>query len=576
MSQTTLPFSALSAPKGNPRKKVNQAAIAGLAQSIKTDGVVQNLVVVPEGDGRYRVHIGKRRYRALKLLRQRGDIGDDFPVPVDIREELEGDDALRLATIENVQREPLDPIDEAEAFAALTHDGSSIDDVAARTGVSEQTVRRRLALAALSKEAKAMVRSGELSLAIAEALTLGNEGQQRQFIDALREGAHVTADSVRSALLRDRPSKALAIFDPELYSGTYTTDLFGTEEETFFDDVDEFNRLQKEAVDEIARKQASRSEFVDIHNSYAAPWWQYRKAAKGERSGMVINLSPSGSVEIRRGLLRTAARHSNADDAAPAKPERGERPEHGPTLLRYTASEKTIAVLGALLANPRKMAEVAAVLLLSAHLSGNPVRIEPHPSLRLLHERNPKPKGLQSLLSVMGELATKISLVRAEEQDGAASTEGIVGFNDKLAIYEAVQQLPDHDLAHILALVPLLAFGQERLDAIEPQTSLFSTVARDLGVSMRDWWTPGEEYLAMLKRDQLETVAVESGASVGMSRFISYNKKGLVEALARHFANASDPTTKHDEFGEKGRTWLPKLMHFGDSKPEMDDQVQTQ
>jgi ParB family transcriptional regulator, chromosome partitioning protein len=576
MSQTTLPFSALSAPKGNPRKKINQAAIVGLAQSIKADGVVQNLVVIPEADGRYRVHIGKRRYRALKLLLQQGDIEDDFPVPVDIRDELDSDDALRLATVENVQREALDPIDEAEAFATLAHRGSSIGDVAARTGVSEQTVRRRLALAALSKDAKAMVRSGELSLAVAEALTLGNESQQRQFIDAVRDGAHLTADNVRSALLRDRPSKALAIFDPELYSGTYTTDLFGTEDETFFDDVEEFNRLQREAVDEIAKKHSKRSEFVDIHNSYAAPWWQYRKATKGESSGTVINLSPNGSVEVRRGLQRTAAHNSDNGDATQAKPERIVRAEHGPTLLRYTASEKTAAVLGALLANPRKMAEVAAVLLLSAHRIGNPVRIELHASLRSVGERSVKSKGLQSLLSGIGELAAKVGLVSSDEGDGSASIESIAGFNDQLAIYQALQQLPDHDLARILSFVPLLAFGQERLEAIEPETSLFSAIARDLDVSMREWWMPSEEYLAMLRREQLEAVAVESGAAVGMSRFISYKKKGLVEALARHFAKTSDPAGIRDELAEKGRSWLPRLMHFGDNAPEIEDPTNSQ
>lgn len=568
MSQTTLPLSALLAPEGNPRKTFNKAAIAGLAQSIKSDGLVQNLVVVPEGDGLYRVKIGKRRYRALKLLRQRGEIDDGYPVPVDIREDLDGQDGLRLATVENVQREALDPIDEAEAFADLTQNGSSIEDVAARTGISEQTVRRRLALAGLCPDAKAMVRAGELSVAVAEALTLGNASQQRQFVDVAKEGGHLTAESVRSALLSDRPSKALAIFAPELYGGTYTTDLFGTDDETYFDDIEEFDRLQRQAVDELAKKHSKRADFVDVHNDYSAPWWQYRKVEKGERSGVVINLSPTGSVEIRKGLQRTAARDSGTDDQASERPK-PPRPEYGPTMLRYVASERTIAVLGALLANPRKMAEVAAVLLLSSHISGNPVRVSIHDGIRILGQRAPKPKGFQALQETVAKLATKVGLVSDDERDGAISTDGIVGFNDELAIYRAVQVLPDHDLAQMLSFVPLLAFGQEHIDKVEPGTSFFSEIARDLGVSIRDWWTPNEDYLGMLKREQLEAVAVESGASVGLSRLIAYRKKELVAALGRYFAKTSDASVKLDEFDAKGLRWLPALMRIPDKTADI-------
>jgi ParB/RepB/Spo0J family partition protein len=112
--QTSVPLSTLLPPKDNPRRTLDQSLIAGLAQSIKTDGILQNLLVRPEDEGRYRIVFGKRRYLALQYLKKRGDIDESYPVPVDIKEELDEGEAMRLATVENVQREQLHPMDEAE------------------------------------------------------------------------------------------------------------------------------------------------------------------------------------------------------------------------------------------------------------------------------------------------------------------------------------------------------------------------------------------------------------------------------------------------------------------------------
>src|SRR6266571_435111 len=102
MTLKTLPLSALCPPKDNPRRNIDQAAIASLAESIKTDGVLQNLVVEPDGAGKFRVISGKRRFLALKLLKRQGTIDGDFKVPVEVRKNLGNGDALRIATVENV------------------------------------------------------------------------------------------------------------------------------------------------------------------------------------------------------------------------------------------------------------------------------------------------------------------------------------------------------------------------------------------------------------------------------------------------------------------------------------------
>ncbi|UCI07334.1 ParB/RepB/Spo0J family partition protein [Mesorhizobium sp. B1-1-8] len=569
MSQTYLPLSALSAPKGNPRKAFSAKTIAGLAQSIKTDGVLQNLTVIPQQDGTYRIHIGKRRYLALQLLRRNGDIDDAYRVPVEIKEDLDGRAALRIATVENVQREALDPIDEAEAFRTLLRNGSSLADVAVQTGLSENTVRRRLALANLSKEAKALVRSGHLPLAVAEALTLGNETQQKQFVEAAKDGARLTSDYVRAALLEARPAKSTAVFDPSLYKGTYTTDLFGDEEATFFDDVEEFHRLQKQAVDDLADTHRKKADFVDVFNGYSTPWWQYRKADKGQKRGVVINLAPNGAVEIRKGLTKNTP---DDDGQTTESQQHKPRPEFGPSLLAYFAHHKTIALMGALAEQPRKMMEVAAVLLLSAHRIGNRIRIDQHPALRDPSLIEARPRGYATMEGTAQALAERLGFGKGaseEEQDESSAPVFPLGGNvDEASLYQSVKTLSDEDLGFLIAFLPLVAFGKDGISEEDDLNSLYHVIAKDLDLATRDWWMPTEQFLAMLKREQLEEAAIESGASIRLGRLERLKKKELVAALANHFRKTADLSAELDEFDAKGRQWLPRLMQFHEDAQE--------
>ena len=211
MTLTTVPLSALRPAKDNPRRSFSKEQIAGLARSIRADGVLQNLIVRPEGDGAYRITTGKRRYLALQLLKKEGAIDDEYAVPVTIRDDLADSDALRIATVENVQREQLHPMDEAEAFAKLLQSGATVEVLTEKTGLSSSTVRRRLALASLSGDAKKALRAGDISLSIAETLTLGTPGQQRTMLGTLAV-EDLDADDVRSMLIEQKASVAMAIF----------------------------------------------------------------------------------------------------------------------------------------------------------------------------------------------------------------------------------------------------------------------------------------------------------------------------------------------------------------------------
>jgi len=558
MTLKTVSLSVLCPSKDNPRRNIDKDAIIGLAESIKIDGVLQNLVVEKCDEGRFRVISGSRRLLALKLLKRQGVIDGDYKVPVEVRKFGDGD-ALRISTIENVQRSDLEPVDEAEAFARMLQNGASIDDVAAKTGLSEQTIRRRVALSDLCEEVKDAVRKDEVPLGSAEALTLGTHDQQRSVLHDLREGAELDRESIREMLCAQKPAVSDAIFPLERYTGRLTRDLFADEETTYFDDVEQFFALQKEAVGALAEKHRKKAAWVYVFNSYGIPWWQYGEARKGKRGGVVINLHPSGRVEIKEGLVRHQVKEEvvEATKEAPEAPK--ERPEVSSGLVRYAALQKSIAVQAALLEKPRKAKEVAAVCLLLGLVPSKRLRIDVHPCVTAWDESQKKPKAFEAVSAELSRLSQLLGV----QFDARARVLSANGWEDMPSgLYQVVQSLSDEDLDRLSTLLVVLSFGQCSIDELDTGESLFNRVAADLGLSMRDWWTPDAEFLALLRKDQLEGVAIESAASLRMGKLKSYGKKELVDALAKYFERTADPTATLDEHDQKGRTWSPPLLSF--------------
>jgi ParB family transcriptional regulator, chromosome partitioning protein len=147
MTMQSVSLSALEASAANPRRKIDRKAIEGLAASIRTDGLLHNLVVSPvKGQKgtkagkkeRYQIVSGSRRFEALRLLEQRGELPEDFTVAVEVRDDLSKDQTLRIATVENLQRQNMTPLEEAAALTKLVHKGVTLDDVVAQTGHHHQ------------------------------------------------------------------------------------------------------------------------------------------------------------------------------------------------------------------------------------------------------------------------------------------------------------------------------------------------------------------------------------------------------------------------------------------------------
>jgi ParB family chromosome partitioning protein len=198
-----LPIDLLAPSPLQPRRDFPEDQLNSLAQSIRERGVLQPLLVRPARDPQaaaYEIVAGERRWRAA----QRAGLHE---IPVVVRD-MEDATALELALIENLQRQDLSPLDEAEAFRRLTQElGHSQDELAQALGRSRSHVANTMRLLALPEPIRAMLRDGSLSAGHARAL-LGAANPERLALQIVARDLSVRqaeALARRGAAARPRP-----------------------------------------------------------------------------------------------------------------------------------------------------------------------------------------------------------------------------------------------------------------------------------------------------------------------------------------------------------------------------------
>jgi ParB family chromosome partitioning protein len=377
------------------------------------------------------------------------------------------------------------------------------------------------------------------------------------------------ADDVRSMLIEQKASVAMAIFPRDRYAGTLTTDLFADEETTYFDDVDQFLALQKEAAEALAEERRKTAAFVEVLCLHSVPWWQYREAEEGEPAGVVINLHPSGAVEVRDGLARheVEERVVQTTRASPIAPRvKRERPEFTTDLLYYAACQRSAAVQAALLENPRKGKEAVAILLFMGLRRESGLRLTLHayrstPPAEQLHRSH------RTVEAAASALADELGVPGAGGGNGEAvdGVSRLIGDLDAAAAFDAVTRLPDGSLDRLVPLLPILCFGQEYLDMVDEGDTVFNRIAISCGLRMRSWWTPDAPFLALLTREQLLAVAGEAGAAERFTGMNGWTKKRLVEELAAFFQMQGDAPASEDG-DRRAHDWLPGILQFSATK----------
>ena len=200
----TLPVESLIPGKYQPRTRMDPAALAELADSIRAQGLMQPILARAVDGGRYEIIAGERRWRASQLAGL-------AEVPVLVRE-VADDQALKMALIENIQREDLNPLEEAQGLQRLIQEfDMTHQSVAESVGRSRAAVTNILRLLNLAKPVQAMLLDGQIEMGHARALLPLPAARQIEVAhEVARRGLSVReVERLVSRLLNPKQPKAM-------------------------------------------------------------------------------------------------------------------------------------------------------------------------------------------------------------------------------------------------------------------------------------------------------------------------------------------------------------------------------
>lgn len=219
-----LPISQVQPGLNQPRKRFDEEALADLADSIRTHGVIQPLTVRRLASGYYQIIAGERRWRASKLAGLK-----EVPAVV-----IEADDrkVMELGLIENLQREDLNPIEEANGYKVLMKDfGMSQEEVALRVGKSRPAIANATRLLALPDPVQELLEQGRLTAGHARAILGAPSASQQRNLAQRAVDEQLSVRQVEEAVRRmlreetDAPAKEKAPDPHKIYRDSVEKEL---------------------------------------------------------------------------------------------------------------------------------------------------------------------------------------------------------------------------------------------------------------------------------------------------------------------------------------------------------------
>lgn len=296
-------------PSGaNPRKSFDQEAIAELAASIREQGLLQNLLVKPAGDGRYAIVSGERRFRALSLLASKADWPDRVAnIPVKV---VAGDDAaaqLAIALIENLQRQDVNPMEEALALRQLQRMDPktwTTENIARAIGCKIRRVQQLLQLTEkLEPDSQTALREGRINFSQARIIAMAAGKKQKELLKEAIDGHD------RAALERELRHGMIpvgkAIFDVGK-SGLELVEL--QKGKLYFRNREAFLQAQHAAARAKAAELRRQWAWARIHKGYFYSG-NFASSTDRKKAGCIIEIDEYwGDVKIHTGLVEKPRR----------------------------------------------------------------------------------------------------------------------------------------------------------------------------------------------------------------------------------------------------------------------------
>ncbi|MFM9850380.1 MAG: ParB/RepB/Spo0J family partition protein [Hyphomicrobiaceae bacterium] len=522
--------------------------IDSLAASIAALGVIQPLLVRKDGEA-YEIVAGRRRYLAARKLNADGAAETD-KLPCVLLEADDDATAIEASLAENVERLPMDDLEQYEAFAALRRKGLAEADIAAHFGISEQVVKRRLAIANLHPDIRRLYRAGEIETQTLQLLTLATKERQKAWL-ALHSDPEQEPPppwQLKAWLLGGAEiATTAALFDEATYLGGITADLFG--EQRYFTDPEEFWRLQNAAIAE-RREQLLKSGWSGVHivepDRRFQPW-DYESVAKADGGEVYLVVEPDGHVTVHKGLkprgeTRRAGRKTGEDDSAERASAGVERPEMSGPLASYVDLVRHSAVRLAVADRP----DVALRLMLAHAIGGGRwwgVEAEPQrPETPAIGEAV---AGLASESAFAKRRAKAAKMLRVETDSVPIVAHDASGCRTA-EVFARLLDMTDAQVGQVLAVV--------MAETLAAGSNLIDTLGQRLEVDCLRHWQPDDTYFGLVRdREAVSGMLAEVIGETAANTYLTEpgtRKKAIIRK-----ALAGEGRTKVEQ-------WRPRYMTF--------------
>jgi len=375
----------LSIAEYNARSKKAVNGVDTLAASIKAMGLLCPLIGISEGGKSSAVHViaGQRRLAAIDKIR-RTDLSAFNEIPVYIVEGVTVAQAIEMSLHENIERELLTPVDEAEAFHRMVKEGAGISDIAANFGRSERFVNQRLEIALLPSWVKKGLVEDTVSIGVAQILTSASGSQLKDMGKRFKVDPNTflftnAPTMIRSITEGSRIRQEVALFDVQGSGLSVILNLFDDDMNGLIPEVDQFWEMQNAAIQEKKEEFEAEGHEVEVYGRDEHHRQFDYQQSKAKKHLVIIQASYDGSVEITTGLKRKAAK---AETAASTEGEEPATKDNLTKLLTVEMNElrsMSVACAVALGAGRGYVTQAANLqMMFGSHFSSNGGSGQPH------------------------------------------------------------------------------------------------------------------------------------------------------------------------------------------------------
>lgn len=320
MGNAEIPLDRLVGWEGNPRRSRSLTGLQSTAASLHTNGQLMPLLVQRVADGDlYKVVDGERRRQSFMINVEAGLMDGGRPVKCCIlNADTKEADLIAIATIANIEREQMNPIEQMEAFSAMSRSGMVEREISEQFNISVDTVKQRLALGNLVEGARDLIREGKRHLRWAESMTEGSVAQQERIVAeiAANPQSYIDGQAVKMEITRGNIPVASALFDPNELQDAISRNLFEGPEEGSFRDVEAFWKRQDVEIQKLVEEHSATHKKVDLYKGRRFNDTGWMRGGVAEESVAVIVVKDDGSVTVHANMVPPAGTYDDDDDGS--------------------------------------------------------------------------------------------------------------------------------------------------------------------------------------------------------------------------------------------------------------------